>query len=78
MNINQVLTFAPMVLIGTLAFIVAYRHSRPQKCAVCGMLTKERYCDFHNPQENIPREDIALCRNHLLQRWKNDLLSSGL
>ncbi len=43
--------------------------SKPKKCTVCSIDTKDKYIDEKN-------NSISLCRNHLVERWKKDVILS--
>jgi len=65
----QIMTY---VLIGgtALFFLVRYLGSKPKQCEVCGMDTKDLYNDASGKL-------VRLCRTHLIERWKSDVLSSS-
>jgi len=54
---------------GVVLFGLIRLASKPKKCAVCGVDTKDEYKD--EKDKNTP-----LCKNHLVERWKKDVISS--
>lgn len=65
-------TFKIILYIGAsvfLLFILIKFVFKPKKCLICSIDTKDEYNDTLNKR-------IPLCRNHLVDRWKKDVILS--
>jgi len=59
------------IAIGIVIIVFVKRlKSTSKKCSVCGVDAKDVYVDINNKK-------ILLCRNHLVDAWKRDLVSSS-
>jgi len=55
---------------GILYAVVLFKGElKPKKCSVCSADCKDLYRDESD-------REVSLCRNHLVERWRNDVVSS--
>lgn len=67
-NVEYVISFSFLVAIIIIVFTIRLAN-KPKNCSICEAKTKDLYINEND-------DKIPFCRNHLIDRWKSDVLKS--